>query len=390
MKGGSVDNAHTGLILLTGEDSPGALGELFHVLSPFSLTILDIEQMVIRNRLFLTILISLNPAHGAVIESDLMEYAAVHNVDIAISFSESEGSAPLAMSSQSTLTILGDPLRPSAIARLAAALTQCEASIRSVSRLATSPYSTHQFIITGSSPEILQSTLSQIVLAEEFSLLTDELRLSRKLVVLDVDSTLIDQEVIDLLALRAGVAEEVQVITNAAMRGELDFAQSLAARVQLLKGLPVSVFAEIQAEITLTLGAKELISSLLRLGHVVGLVTGGFAEIVTPLANELGITHLRANTLEINEGYLTGKVQGLVIDRAGKAKALAEFAALEAIPLSHTVAIGDGANDLDMLEMAGLSIAFGAKRILQESADINIHQRDLGRVLTLLGIPRAN
>ena len=205
-----------------------------------------------------------------------------------------------------------------------------------------------------------------------------------RLLVTDVDSTLITQEVIELLAARAGTFDEVAALTDAAMRGELDFAQSLAARVATLEGLPVSALAEVSAQLELSLGARELVSSLQSEGWHIALVSGGFEEIVAPLAASLGITLFRANRLEVADDVLTGRTIGPVIDRAAKADALRDFAALVGADLADTVAIGDGANDLDMLDAAGLGIAFNAKPLVQQAADVAISSNRLDDALQLI------
>jgi phosphoserine phosphatase len=196
-----------------------------------------------------------------------------------------------------------------------------------------------------------------------------------RLLVLDVDSTLIEQEVIELLAERAGTRDEVAAVTEAAMRGELDFAASLAARVATLAGLPESVIEAAAADVTLTPGARELIETLQAQGWAVALVSGGFAEIVGPLAQGLGISLYRANRLEVSDGRLTGRTAGPVIDSAAKAATLLEFASAVGAATADTVAIGDGANDLDMIAAAGLGIAFNAKPAVREAADVSIEGR---------------
>lgn len=199
---------------------------------------------------------------------------------------------------------------------------------------------------------------------------------------MDVDSTLITQEVVELLATHAGSRAEVADITDRAMRGELDFAASLRARVATLAGLPVSVFAAVLEEIVVTPGAVELLAELERRGWPVALVSGGFEEVVGPLAARLGITRFRANVLEVEHGALTGRVAGEVVDRAVKARTLREQAAATGIPLDRTIAIGDGANDLDMLAAAGLGIAFNAKPVVCAQADAVVRDR-LDAVLEL-------
>jgi phosphoserine phosphatase len=207
---------------------------------------------------------------------------------------------------------------------------------------------------------------------------------------MDVDSTLIQQEVIELLAAKVGVADQVVSITAAAMAGELDFAQSLRARVALLAGAPESILAEVRNEITLTPGARTLVKTLQKLGHEVAVVSGGFTTVIEPLLAELGILNYRANTLEIADGKLTGKVIEPIIDRAGKAQALRDFAEKVGVSLEQTIAIGDGANDLDMIAAAGLGIAFNAKPAVKAAADSSLSAPYLDSVLYLLGISRED
>ena len=208
----------------------------------------------------------------------------------------------------------------------------------------------------------------------------------KRLVQLDVDSTFIQQEAIELLAAKAGVLEQVSAITESAMRGELDFEASLRARVALLKGLPEFVIQQVQEEISLTDGAEELVAELHAKGHSVALVSGGFIDIIEPMIQSLSIKYYKANTLEIVDGFLTGRLIGPIIDRAAKASALREFATSSEVAMENTVAIGDGANDLDMMALAGLSIAFNAKPIVAESADLKINEPSLRSVQTLIGI----
>jgi phosphoserine phosphatase len=205
---------------------------------------------------------------------------------------------------------------------------------------------------------------------------------------MDVDSTLIQDEVIELLAAHAGRQAEVAAVTEAAMRGEIDFAESLRQRVAALAGLPVEVLDDVRASVRLTPGARTLVRTLKRLGFTVAVVSGGFIEVVADLARELGIDHAHANRLEVVDGRLTGRVVGEVVDRAGKAAALRRFAEEAGLPLSRTVAIGDGANDLDMLAEAGLGIAFNAKPVVRAQADTSVTVPYLDAVLFLLGITR--
>jgi len=207
-----------------------------------------------------------------------------------------------------------------------------------------------------------------------------------RLVVLDVDSTLIENEVIELLAARAGSLTEVAAITERAMRGELDFEASLKARVSTLKGLPTSVFDAVRAEIRVTAGVPELIARVKADGGHVGVVSGGFHEVLDPIAEGLGLDFWRANRLEVQEGLLTGQVLGAVIDAKAKAHALLEWATETQTRISATVAIGDGANDLEMMRVAGLSIAFNAKPIVQQQADVAINEQNMALALPLIGL----
>lgn len=205
-----------------------------------------------------------------------------------------------------------------------------------------------------------------------------------RLCVMDVDSTLITAEVIELIAERAGTREEVAAVTESAMRGEIDFGESLRQRVATLEGVPDTVFAEVIAEVEYTPGVPELVSGLQAAGWEVALVSGGFVEVVGSLAERLGISRYRANSLEVVDGRLTGRTQGPVIDREAKESALREFAAELGCPLEDTVAIGDGANDLAMMGAAGLGIAWHAKPIVQEQADVALNGPRLDEALEII------
>ncbi|GAA4032453.1 hypothetical protein GCM10023063_14600 [Arthrobacter methylotrophus] len=219
------------------------------------------------------------------------------------------------------------------------------------------------------------------------AIVADALRdATRKFLIMDVDSTLIQQEVIELLAAHAGKREEVTAVTEAAMRGELDFAQSLHARVAVLAGLPAAVVDAVRAEVRLSEGAAELVAAFKAAGHAVAVVSGGFNQILQPIAEKLGLDYWIANELEIVDGVLTGKVLGDVIDRAAKEKYLREWAAAEGIDLEHTIAVGDGANDLDMLGAAGIGVAFNAKPAVRAVADAAINMPYLDAVRHIAGV----
>lgn len=381
----------TGLILLSGVDRPGITEALFATLAPFSISILDIEQVIISNRLILTVLVALNPAHEKAIESDLMDCAAALDVDIATLFATTTNSSIAAKKGLLHVVLLSTKLVPQAIAQIAGAISATGANIERITRTASTPVTAIELVISGAVQEVVAAALAPVAALHtvDISVQTGgHLRFAKKLVQLDVDSTLIKQEVIELLAAKAGVGAEVIAITESAMRGELDFESSLRARVALLKALPESALKEVQNEIILTPGARTLVRTLQRLGHSISIVSGGFVDVIAPLISELGITHFRANQLEIVDGFLTGGLVGPIIDRAAKAQALRDFAAIESISMDQTVAIGDGANDLDMIAAAGLGIAFNAKPAVKAAADSSLSGPYLDSALYLLGIPR--
>ena len=243
--------------------------------------------------------------------------------------------------------------------------------------------------VSGGDPAMLRADLARVAVEQGIDVAVQRGGLHRRalrLIVMDVDSTLIQHEVIDLLAARAGCAEEVAKVTAAAMRGELDFTASLRERVSLLAGLEAGVLDDVRAELRLTAGARTLIGTLGGLGYKSGIVSGGFIQVIGPLAAELGIDYVAANELEITGGKLTGRLRGPVIDRAGKAEALRRFATDAGVPLSQTVAVGDGANDLDMIAAAGLGVAFNAKPMVRDAADTSLSVPYLDAILYLLGI----
>jgi len=388
---GVSEEQFTGLILVSGVDSPGITEALFEALSPFAVTILDIQQVVIRGRLILTVLISLSPAHAKSIEADLDECAARLGVDIATAFETSDQNTIAPKRSLLHVVVLSQSLKPQVINAIASVIAQDGGNIERINRTASYPVIAIELTVSGADLVTLRSALATTgsELGVDIAVSPGGLmRFATKLVVMDVDSTLIQQEVIELLGAKAGVQSEIAKITEAAMRGDLDFEASLRARVALLKGLPASVLDEVQSEITLTPGARTLVRTLKKLGHHIALVSGGFEPVIAPLAAELGIDHIRANNLEIADGKLTGELTGSIIDRAGKASALRDFAAEHNVDLEQTIAIGDGANDLDMIAIAGMGIAFNAKPSVKAAADSSVSAPYLDSVLYLMGISR--
>ena len=376
------------LVTVSGNDRPGVTSALFDAIADVGAEVLDLEQVVVRGHLTLALLLAAGP-RDEVLRSVVRDVASGLGMDVSVSAGTGDN-APRA-GGRAAVVVLGAPLLASAVSAVTARIAAHGANIDRIHRLSRYPVTTVEFDISGADVATLRRELSleSAVRGVDIAVAPAGLaRRGRRLVVMDVDSTLIQDEVIELLAAHAGREAEVAAVTEAAMRGELDFAESLRARVAVLAGLPVGVLAQVRAAIRLTPGARTLVRTLKRLGFTVAVVSGGFLEIVGDLARELDIDHAQANRLEVRDGVLTGRLVGEIVDRAGKAAALRRFAEQERLPLSRTVAIGDGANDLDMLNAAGLGIAFNAKPIVREQADTSVNVPYLDAVLYLLGITR--
>jgi len=376
------------LVTVSGDDRPGVTSTLFDAIADVGAEVLDLEQVVVRGHLTLALLLSAGP-------QDLRLRGVVASVatslGMQVTVEAGSGDNAPRRGGRAAVVVIGAPLLASAVAAVTTRIAAHGANIDRIRRLSRYPVTTVEFDISGADVAVLRSELSLEAAVRGVDIAvapTGLARRGRRLVVMDVDSTLIQGEVIELLAARAGRESEVAAVTSAAMRGEIDFAESLRARVATLAGLPVSVLDEVRADIRLTAGARTLVRTMKRLGFTLAVVSGGFIEIVGPLAAELGIDHAHANRLDVRDGVLTGGLVGDIVDRQGKATALRRFAAEEGLPLSRTVAIGDGANDLDMLAAAGLGIAFNAKPIVREQADTAVNVPYLDAVLYLLGISR--
>ena len=379
----------TGLILVSGEDRPGITEKLMSLLSEFSISILDIEQLVIRGRLILTVLIGLDESHASAIAADLESLEQEIGLDIAVDFAPELNDK--AISSNLHVVIISDSLKPKSVAVVTTELSKINANITAIKRTCTNPLIAIEIDINCPDKSIkeVQRLLAEVAISHKIDLAVEQgrgMRSAKRLVMLDMDSTLITQEVIDLLAAKAGVAKEVSSITERAMAGEMDFAQSLNERVSLLAGLSESTLLAVRNELTLTLGAEKLIQTLHLKGHKVGVVSGGFIDVIEPILKDLEIDFYQANKLQVLNGKLTGKIEGAIIDRSAKLKALITFARNEGVPMSQTVAIGDGANDLDMIQAAGLGIAFNAKPKVAAAAATTIRSSDLSSVLLLMGL----
>lgn len=371
--------------MVSGTDRPGLMAQLLGAIRDSGAEVLDLEQLVVRGQLTFGLLLS-GPRDMAELEDRLA--GACARLGLTLQIAEGVGDNP-PRPNRVIVTMLGRPLLAEHVAAVATIIAEHGGNIDRSRRLSRRPLTSLEFWVSRVGASALRSSLAACAAASGFDIAVSPaglVRRGRRLVVMDVDSTLIRDEVIELLANRAGRGAEVAAVTEAAMRGELDFAESLHARVAALEGLPESVFDDVRAEIRLTPGARTLVETLKDLGMSIGVVSGGFIEVVGPLASDLGITHARANRLEVQDGRLTGRVSGPVVDRAAKAVALREFAEMEGLPLSRTIAIGDGANDLDMLAVAGLGVAFNAKPKVRASADTALNQPYLDAVLFLLGL----
>jgi phosphoserine phosphatase len=385
-----MNTARTSLLItLTGRDRPGVTSRLFGVLARHPLSVLDVEQVVIRGRLVLGVLLGCDtPPDLTGIHAAVSALAADLGLEAEITTGSGSGDV-VPRGGVLHVTLLGSPLVPAAINAIAGRIAASGANIDRIGRLAQQPVTCIELDVSGGDPATLREDLARAAVEHGIDVAVQRGGLHRRalrLIVMDVDSTLVQGEVIDLLAMRAGCADEVAKVTAAAMRGELDFTASLRERVSLLAGLPESVLGEVRAGLRLTAGARTLIGTLGGLGYKAGIVSGGFVQVIGPLAAELGIDYVAANELEIATGKLTGRLSGPVIDRAGKAEALRRFAAAAGVPLSQTVAVGDGANDLDMIAAAGLGVAFNAKPVVRDAADTSLSVPYLDAILYLLGI----
>ena len=382
----------TVLLTVSGADRPGVTAAITASLDVPGVVVLDIEQIIVRGHLTLGLLLGseFNNAEHLITAA---KAASEVGTSLGMQVEVVVGGADLATHTKNRLlvTVLGLPLRPQGVQAIATAISDLGGNIERITRVASYPVTAIEFEVSGAAQESLRVALAQVATNIGIDVAVQRAGLARRgahLVVMDVDSTLIQDEVIELIAEHAGVSDQVSAITERAMRGELDFAQSLQSRVALLAGLDASVLDEVRASIRLTPGARTVCRTLTRLGYHLALVSGGFVEVVAPIAAELGIDHVVANHLEVIDGKLTGKVIPPIVDRPGKATALKRFAAEHNIPLSRTVAIGDGANDLDMLSVAGLGVAFNAKPVVRAQAHTALNVPYLDAVLYLLGITR--
>jgi phosphoserine phosphatase len=382
------------LITVTGPDRPGVTSALFEVLSRYQVELLNVEQVVIRDRLTLGVLVSVAPeiADAPALRAQVTE--AIERLGLVATIERSDDVSIIADPPTHTIVVLGRPITAAAFGAVAAAAAALGVNIDVIRGVSDYPVTGLELRVTtpAGMGHQLQAGLARVGAEQGVDIAVEDYTLERRnkrLIVFDVDSTLIQGEVIEMLAERAGAGEAVAAITEAAMRGEIDFAESLHQRVATLAGLPAEVIDEVADLVQLTPGARTTIRTLRRLGFHCGVVSGGFRQVIDPLAHELMLDFVAANELEVVDGRLTGRVVGPIVDRAGKAKALRDFANQAGVPMEQTVAVGDGANDIDMLNAAGLGVAFNAKPALREVADASLSHPYLDTVLFILGVTRA-
>ena len=378
----------TVLIRVSGRDRPGITAGLMAVLAQSDAAILDVEQVLVRGRLSLDVLISVPEGRGTI--KDVLFYGWEKGLATDFEVVEADAVEP---SSRSVVTLIGAEVGPVAFGAVANAIAEGGGNIDRIVRLSKYPVVSYELAITDGDLDSMRAALVEVARTNPVDLAIQAEginRRSKRLVMLDVDSTLIQNEMIESLAQIAGTWDKVQAITAAAMDGEIDFEESLRQRVRMLAGLDEAAVDQAWDGIRLTPGAKTFIATLKRIGMKVGIVSGGFTVFTDRLKRELDLDHAFANELEIRDGKITGEVIGDIIDRRKKADVLRIVASAEGIPLGQTVAVGDGANDLDMLAAAGLGIAFNAKPVVKEAADTAVSVPYLDAILFLLGLSTAD
>jgi phosphoserine phosphatase len=389
-----MDGTPSALVTVTGRDRPGVAARVLARLGDAGLDLVDVEQVQVHGRLLLCLEVEGPAAADGALRRSLAGILEDPGDDLTVTVvplgrRTDGGERP--DPSRQLVTVLAPSLGPSAMGAVCGQIAACGANIDRIVRLSTYPVTSYELVVSGGDPVRLRQELGAEAARLRVDVAVQRAGLHRRakhLIVLDADSTLLQGEVIDLLAERAGCADRVAAVTAAAMAGHIDFTESLTARLGLLAGTKESVLEALAHGLELAPGARTLVRTLKRLGYVTAVVSGGFVQVIEPIAAELGIDLVAANTLELAEGRLTGRLVGPVVDRAGKAAALVRFAEIAGVPLSRTIAVGDGANDLDMLAVAGLGIAFNAKPVVRGAADTALNVPYLDAILFLLGISR--
>jgi phosphoserine phosphatase len=377
------------IVTVSGPDRPGITAALTGILAQMKSQLLDIEQVVVQGHLSLGMLVGIRADPGVLKE---LLFAA-RELGVSLDFKPVEGLAPPPPElSRYVVTAIGPNLGASELHALSKALAEHDGNIARISRLSLGDLRSIEMQVDlprGKDPQALQEALLGLATRSSFDVALQReglFRRSKRLVVMDMDSTLIPIEVIDELARAHGVAEQVAAVTERAMAGEMDYDVSLRSRLALLKGMDVSVLERLAADLPLTDGAERLIRVLKRLGYRTAVISGGFSIAADSLKARLGIDYAYSNTLEVKGGKLTGEVVGPIVNGKRKAELLETIAQAEGVLLDQVIAVGDGANDLPMLEKAGLGIAFRAKQKLREAADTSISTGGLDSILYLLGI----
>jgi phosphoserine phosphatase len=376
------------LITLTGKDRPGVTSTVFSTLAAYGGAVLDIEQIVLRRRLVLGVLVTA-PRDWKALRSAMERVA--EELDMQVDVDRGTGDNRTRPEGRSHVTVLGMPLKAKAMAAIAGRIADTGANIDRIERMARYPVTAIELHVSGVDPDRLRMMLAEEAAVQAVDVAVQPATLLRhgvRLIVMDVDSTLVQGEVIEMLAEHAGCLDDVARVTEAAMRGELDFEESLRERVALLAGLDATALDAVYEAVELAPGARTMVRTLKRLGYRFAIVSGGFSQVTDRIADDLGIDFAAANELEVVDGKLTGRILGEVVDRAGKAAALRRFADEAGVAQAATIAIGDGANDLDMLAAAGLGIAFNAKPVVQRAADTSVNVPYLDAIMYLLGISR--
>ncbi len=385
------DPAFPCLVTVSGQDGPGISERLFAGLAEREAVVEDVEQVRVHGHLLLCVEVVVQLGEVEGIRAALAQRLSGYGVEVSIDplVEADQGGDP----ERHTVTVLAPEIDAVTLEAVTGQVAACGGNIERIVRLAAYPVHSYELTVAGADLVQLRRALASEAAAREVDIAVQVAGLHRRakhLIVMDADSTLLQGEVIDLLAERRGCGEEVAAVTAAAMAGELDFEDALRRRVALLAGLHRDDLLAVGERIVLTPGARTLVRTLKRLGYELAVVSGGFTQVIAPLVESMGIDHLAANDLTMENGVLTGEVEGPVVDRAGKAAALVQFAEAAGVPLARTIAVGDGANDIDMLAAAGLGIAFNAKPIVREAADTSLNVPYLDAILFLLGISRRD
>ena len=374
------------LVSVNGPDHPGISAGLMDVLSAGGAEIYDIEQIVVRGRLTLNVLVGVAAEQATIRDLLLFGWEAGLRIEF-----EVVDTTPTTPKSLSVVTVIGTRIGPDDFGAVATAIAQGGGNIERIFRLSRYPVMSYELTISNGDIDKIRAGLVDAASERpiDVAIQAEGLeRRARQMVVLDIDSTLIQEEIVNLLAREADVEAEVSAITAAAMAGEVDFEESLRDRVSLLKGLDQSALDRVSEAITVTPGARTFIRTLKRLGMKTAIVSAGFTRFADAIASDLEVDYSLSNTLDVKDGVLTGGLAGELVDGPRKAVFLRSIADAEGIALSQVVAVGDGANDLDMLAVAGLGIAFNAKPILKEEADTSVSVPFLDAILFLMGIRR--